>query len=106
MRLWDRPVKLRVIYGTWFVPPGKLAWVLYPFMFFRQPKEEVTDTLFRHEWEHVDQVWREGWLKFYCKYVWYSIRRGYHDNPYEIEARVRAHKPLTTIQRWYKEGNS
>jgi hypothetical protein len=97
-------MKLRVVYGTWFVPPGKLAWVLYPFMFFRQPREEVTDTLFRHEWEHVDQVWREGWLKFYCKYIWYWIRYGYKSNPYEIEARHRECDTLTSMQQYWKDG--
>ena len=69
--------------------------VIYPFMLFRQPKDEVSDTLFRHELQHVYQVRDIGWLRFYAKYLYYSLRYGYMDNPYEIEAYDAQDQPLT-----------
>lgn len=100
-------MKLRIIYDTWFVPPKHRAWVVYPFMFFRDPDAEVSDELFRHELEHVYQVHRVGWLGFYCKYIWYSLTRGYRYNPYEIEAREAAKNGLgdfdyACLMRWLK----
>jgi hypothetical protein len=95
--------KPKVIYGTWLVPPKRLAWVVFPYMLFRQPQSEVSDSLFRHEWQHADQVRRIGWLRFYSTYLWYTITRGYRYNPYEIEAREVERQPLTAVQRYYKE---
>jgi len=100
-------MKLRMIFDTWFVPPGRSAWVLYPFMFFRQHQYDVSDELLRHELEHVYQVHRHGWLKFYCSYIWCHFRYGYADNPFEIEAREAAKKGLTDfdygcILRWVR----
>lgn len=41
----------------------------------------------RHEVKHVLQYRKEGYLIFLIKYLWYSIRFGYYDNPFEKEAR-------------------
>ncbi len=41
----------------------------------------------RHELTHVIQYQREGMLFFLLKYVYFSITKGYTNNPYEIEAR-------------------
>lgn len=41
-----------------------------------------------HEVEHVRQFKRHGFLPFVCLYLWESARRGYHNNRYEVEARV------------------
>lgn len=97
-------MKLRIIYGTRLVRKGYSAWVLYPFMFFRDKKEDVDDRLFRHEMEHVYQVMREGWWTFYIKYLWRLAKHGYMDNPYEQEARGLEHTPLTHTERTFKEG--
>jgi hypothetical protein len=43
--------------------------------------------LLRHEAVHLAQQQREG-LAFYPRYAWFHVTRGYHDNPYEIEARA------------------
>lgn len=42
---------------------------------------------YRHEACHIEQVKREGRFKFICKYLWFNIKYGYRNNPYEIEAR-------------------
>jgi len=40
-----------------------------------------------HEEVHMDQYEKHGTVKFIVLYVWYSIRYGYRNNPFEIEAR-------------------
>lgn len=41
----------------------------------------------RHEVAHVLQYEREGWFGFLAKYLWYSLRYGYRNNPLELEAK-------------------
>ena len=45
---------------------GVSAITLYPFIFYAGVPGE---TLRRHEWEHVLQVRRLGWFKFYWLYL-------------------------------------
>lgn len=40
-----------------------------------------------HELKHVEQYRRLGTLKFIIKYLLESIRHGYHNNKFEVEAR-------------------
>lgn len=40
-----------------------------------------------HENWHKVQWRRDGRLKFACLYLWYTLRHGYQNNPYEVEAR-------------------
>lgn len=42
--------------------------------------------LIAHEKIHVEQMRREGWLKYRIKYTYYTLRYGYWNNPYEVEA--------------------
>lgn len=41
-----------------------------------------------HEQKHIEQYKREGVIRFLLKYVYYSMRYGYKNNPFEIEARI------------------
>ncbi|MEJ7736014.1 MAG: DUF4157 domain-containing protein [Chitinophagaceae bacterium] len=41
----------------------------------------------RHEVAHIKQFREHGYLAFIMKYLWESIRKGYTNNKYEIEAR-------------------
>jgi hypothetical protein len=41
----------------------------------------------KHELCHVQQFKQHGYLPFLSKYLWESIRKGYYNNKYEIEAR-------------------
>ena len=93
---------MRIKYNSRLVFKGYDAWVLYPFMFFRDKREDVPDRLFRHELEHVYQVQREGWFKFYLKYLWYGLRYKYKNIPYEVEARLAEALPLTEKERKLK----
>jgi hypothetical protein len=79
----------RWIIGRW---NGK---VLYPYVLFAVSKAKVSDRLFRHELQHVYQVWRMGWFGFYLGYLWQGIRHGYKNHPFELEAKKHQHDPLT-----------
>ena len=94
-------MKLRVKYDFRFV--FKDAMVIYPYMLFKHNRKRVTEQLFRHELEHVYQVQRMGWLRFYVSYLWLLMRHGYDSHPYELEAYAIEHEPLTTAERhWYE----
>lgn len=41
----------------------------------------------RHELKHIEQIEKEGRFRFAFKYLYYNIKLGYKNNPYEIEAR-------------------
>jgi hypothetical protein len=57
-------------------------------------KEDVDarPTWRKHEEEHKKQWAQEGFVKFLCKYIYYSIRYGYTKNPYEVQAEEAAKK--------------
>jgi hypothetical protein len=97
-------MKIRLRYRVWFL---RKSWIngitIYPFIFFKQRKEDISDRLFRHELEHIYQVRREGWLKFYIKYLYYQIRLGYRNIPYEVEARAVQFNALTAEERELKD---
>lgn len=50
---------------------------------------ELSENHYKHEAFHIEQVKREGRLKFIVKYLWFNIRYGYKNNPYEVEAREK-----------------
>ena len=52
------------------------------------PEARLTPSLFTHELVHVRQ-WRRDPL-FPLRYALATLRYGYHDNPYEVEARTLA----------------
>jgi hypothetical protein len=41
----------------------------------------------KHEMCHIDQFKKYGYFNFIAKYLIESIRRGYYNNKYEVEAR-------------------
>jgi len=41
----------------------------------------------KHELCHVKQFQQNGYLPFIIKYLWESIRHGYYNNKYEVEAK-------------------
>ncbi|HEX6916194.1 MAG TPA: DUF4157 domain-containing protein [Chitinophagaceae bacterium] len=42
-----------------------------------------------HELVHVEQYARYGMAGFLIRYLWETIRKGYHHNRFEVEARQR-----------------
>ncbi len=71
-------MKLFGIYGL--ASPWNTAYV--------RPSYEYSVRLRRHEFAHLAQMQRDGKLVFLCKYIWWTIRYGYQDNPYEVAARA------------------
>lgn len=45
------------------------------------------ENLRKHEEVHMAQFEQHGWFKFVVKYLYYSCRYGYWNNPFEVEAR-------------------
>ena len=97
-------MKIRLRYHVWFL---RRSWIdgitIYPFIFFKQRQADITDELFRHELEHIYQVRREGWIKFYIKYLYYQFRHSYRKIPYEVEAYAVQSTPLTESERQLKD---
>ena len=56
------------------------------------PDVPLTARLLRHELAHVKQ-WRNDPLFFPLRYVLSHMKHGYHDNPYEVEARAAEQNP-------------
>lgn len=55
--------------------------------FYSVDATQVNASWHRHEDKHKEQWRRDGCIKFAIVYLWYRIRYGYQDNPYEVEAR-------------------
>jgi hypothetical protein len=41
----------------------------------------------KHELCHLKQFQQNGFIPFLAKYLWESIKKGYYNNKYEVEAR-------------------
>ena len=72
---------------AWLKKAGVRGVVIGYHIYFAEPRWNITGGVFRHELEHAYQILRDGLFLFYLKYFYYSVRYGYKDNPYEIEAR-------------------
>lgn len=66
---------------------GFKGWTSFWNMVYVLPGYEASASLLKHEAKHLEQIEREGRVWFAIKYGWYWLRHGYHDNPYEVEAR-------------------
>lgn len=42
----------------------------------------------KHEIRHLQQFQQYGFLRFILMYLWEGMRKGYHNNKYEIEVRL------------------
>jgi len=96
-------MKPRICFYHWlFRLPGMMgAIVLYPYILFRNGPDDKR--LYRHELEHFYQVQRDGWLRFYVRWLWLTARHGYWNNPYEVEAREAEEQELTVEElNWWE----
>jgi len=66
---------------------GFKGWASFWNTIYVLPGYENSKSLIRHESKHIEQINREGIIKFTIAYMWYLITVGYKNNPYEIEAR-------------------
>ena len=76
---------------------GFKGWASFWNAVYVLPGHERDERLLRHERCHLEQIERDGRLKFAIKYSWWTLRHGYYKNPYEIEA--RAAETIPTSER-------
>lgn len=70
----------------------KVAMVIGKTIYLHNTKREdfLLDARWvKHEMAHIEQYKRLGIVKFLFLYTWYSMKYGYHNNPFEIEAREK-----------------
>lgn len=66
---------------------GFKGWTSFWATVYVLPGYESSSRLLRHEAKHLEQIEREGRVRFACKYLWQLCRYGYRNAPYEVEAR-------------------
>ncbi len=76
--------------------------VIWPYILFADPPDDVSDSTFRHELQHVYQIINRTPFRFYLTYFWWSIRYKYSGNPFEIDAIIAQTKPLTEAEEKMK----
>lgn len=67
---------------------GFKGWTSFWETVYVLPGYENEVWLIRHEKKHLEQIARDGHLKFTFKYLFWLFKYGYYGNPYEIEARA------------------
>ncbi len=78
---------LPVVAGRLSGMGGPAAAITFGKTIVVHPSVRITERLIRHELAHVRQ-WEENRWTFPLRYVVSHFRHGYHDNPYEVEARA------------------
>ena len=73
----------------WFMQKmGYLGWTsFWNTIYYIDEKSMNDESIRRHELKHIEQINRDGILKFSIMYLYYAIIYGYRENPYEVEAR-------------------
>lgn len=69
---------------------GVEAIVLYPFVFFRQPRDKTAESTMRHELIHVRQIRERGWLGFYTRYLFEYARERWRGRSHDAAYRAIA----------------
>jgi len=90
-------LKVRVVENSWFAGMivGKNI-TIYPFIFLIYDKQTSINTfILQHEYIHILQVRKLGWLKFYSSYIleylknlwkYKNFEQAYENISYEVEA--------------------
>ena len=76
-------------YGPWrwFLKTAGFRAITMPWKSIYILREhQCVEALRRHELVHIEQIERDGALRFSMFYLWYLVRFGYWRNPYEVEA--------------------
>jgi len=68
---------------------GFKGWTSFWNTIYLDPEHLDDEPLIRHEMAHIDQIQRDGKIVFTLKYLFWTVRYGYWNNPYEIEARQK-----------------
>lgn len=84
-------MKIRTAKGPlrWFMKAcGFAGWTSFWNTVYVLPGHEHDERLLRHERRHLEQIEEDGRIMFSLVYLYWLFRVGYHDNPYEVEARA------------------
>ena len=72
----------------WFLRTFKYGGItLPPFGIYILSERLSEDRLIKHENEHWRQAQEHGVFVWYLKYLWYNLKCGYFNNPFEVAAR-------------------
>lgn len=75
----------------WFLKlTGYEGITLPPFGIYILASHLNDQKLIKHEMCHWEQAHRIGILKWYTLYLYYNLRYGYWNNPFEVEARQKS----------------
>lgn len=89
-------MKLKTASGPlrWYMQAcGFKGWASFWEVIYVLPGQEFNRPLIRHELCHLEQIRREGRLRFAIGYLWELLRHGYWNNKYEIAARAAERNP-------------
>ena len=78
--------------GGWMLGQRRVAAITFWRTIFVAPDVPLTGELLLHELRHVHQF--EATATFPVRYIWESLRHGYHRNRYETDAREYAAERL------------
>lgn len=76
--------------AAWKLSSGRVAIVIGNTIHLHNTTKEQflkDECWVKHELCHIEQYKRLGFIRFIALYLWDSIRHGYHNNKFEVEAR-------------------
>jgi hypothetical protein len=82
--------------GGWFLGQATVAAITLGKTIFLAPRTRLDPELLLHEYRHVQQFSESK--SFPLHYIWESLRRGYHSNRFEADARHYAARRLARNQ--------
>jgi hypothetical protein len=71
----------------WTLRRTGFAGVTLPWGIYILPERLQDERLIKHEREHAKQIDELGVFNFYVRYLWFTLRYGYRNNPLEELAR-------------------
>ena len=75
----------------WFLDYYGYAAITMPWsIVYMLPSRFYDYGIRKHESVHLEQIKRDGAIGWALTYLWYNLRYGYKDNPYEVEARTKS----------------
>ena len=83
--------------GGWMLGRASVAAITLRRTIFFSADSSLEPALLLHELRHVEQFLERA--SFPLRYIWESLRRGYHGNRYEIDARTYAARRLSQTAR-------
>jgi hypothetical protein len=83
--------------GGWMLGRATVAAITLRRTIFFGSHTSVDAALLLHEFRHVEQFLERR--SFPVRYIWESLRRGYHQNRYEVDARTYAAGRLINAAR-------